>query len=480
MASASYTEDLTCSICLSFFADPVVLLCGHSFCRECINRSLSSQHQCPQCRADIPEKGKCLPTNHSLKSLVEKEVDKQRREHENVKEVDDWLCHEHEERLKLFCVTDQQLVCIICRDGEKHQGHKFKPLKEAAAPLREKLEAYVKHIADDINATEKMASTQREEIAKTKDKAQQLMTQISSQFKEMHQFLLKREDEIKNDLKHKEENDLEEMSETLKTMETALTESRVLEESVACVLEITDSQSFIKSWTENKGEVTPEDSFRPRASELQVVNASLTLGPYESHLQFFIWKEMLQVVQPRAELLSLTSGINNITVSDDGRNLMYSPIIIKSQGCQQSYGYRSSYCSYSGRNYSSNVNVPCREDTSVRVASALSSNDFTSGQYYWELEVGKQDYWKVGLDKYYLSYAQTKYVTSDQGKELTLTGRPQKIGIYLDCLSKKLSFYDAENMTHIHTMSTSVPAKAYFEYKFSQAADHDPPRVCWF
>ena len=87
MASACYTEDLNCSICLTFFTDPVMLLCGHSFCRECINRSLSLQRQCPQCRADIPEKGKCLPTNHSLKSLVEKEVDKLRREQENVKEV---------------------------------------------------------------------------------------------------------------------------------------------------------------------------------------------------------------------------------------------------------------------------------------------------------------------------------------------------------------------------------------------------------
>ncbi|XP_047199976.1 zinc-binding protein A33-like [Hippoglossus stenolepis] len=477
MASASYTEDWNCSICVTFFTDPVVLLCGHSFCRECINLSLSSQRQCPQCRADVPETGKCLPTNHSLKSLVEKEVDKLRREHEHVKEVDEWLCHEHEERLKLFCVTDQQLVCIICRDGEKHQGHKFTPVKEAAAPLREKLEAYMQGIADDVNATARLANTQREEIAKTKDKAQQLTTQISTQFKEMHQFLWKREDEIKNDLKLKEENALEEMSDTLNTMETALTESRVLEENVPCVLEITDSERFIKSWTENKGEGTLEHLFRPRANELKVVNDSLTLGPYESHLQFFMWKEMLQVVQPRAELLSLRSGIQNITVSNDGRNLMYSPIIIKEPRCgNKPVQNTSSY--YSNVHYPV-VNVSCREDTSVRVASAFSSNDFTSGQHYWELEVGERDYWKVGLENYYLSYNQNNYVTSDH-TQLTLTGRPQKIGIYLDCLSKKLSFYDAENMTHIYTMSTSVPAKAYFEYKFSQGADHNPLRVCWF
>ncbi|KAK9960805.1 hypothetical protein ABG768_008640, partial [Culter alburnus] len=42
------------------------------------------------------------------------------------------LCSEHDEKLKLFCETDQKLVCVICRDGDKHKGHVFKPVKEAA------------------------------------------------------------------------------------------------------------------------------------------------------------------------------------------------------------------------------------------------------------------------------------------------------------------------------------------------------------
>jgi len=42
------------------------------------------------------------------------------------------MCSEHEEKLKLFCETDQKLVCVICRDGDKHKGHVFKPVKEAA------------------------------------------------------------------------------------------------------------------------------------------------------------------------------------------------------------------------------------------------------------------------------------------------------------------------------------------------------------
>lgn len=46
------------------------------------------------------------------------------------------VCPDHDERLKLFCETDQKLVCLICRDGDQHQGHKFKPVDEAAEPKK--------------------------------------------------------------------------------------------------------------------------------------------------------------------------------------------------------------------------------------------------------------------------------------------------------------------------------------------------------
>lgn len=46
------------------------------------------------------------------------------------------VCSDHQERLRLFCETDQKLVCLICRDGENHQGHKFKPVEEAAEPRK--------------------------------------------------------------------------------------------------------------------------------------------------------------------------------------------------------------------------------------------------------------------------------------------------------------------------------------------------------
>uniref|UniRef100_A0A667XEM5 Uncharacterized protein n=1 Tax=Myripristis murdjan TaxID=586833 RepID=A0A667XEM5_9TELE len=423
MASASYMEDLTCSICLTIFTDPVSLLCGHSFCRECITNSLSIKDQCPQCRTTVPKEEKYFPTtSHILKSLADK--------------AKEFLCPEHEEKLKLFCETDQQLACVICRDGERHDGHKFKPTKEAATSRRRELEKGMEHFSDEIHAIESLANTQREEITKTHVTYQQLMTQISTQFEEMHQFLRKREEEIKNELKEKEREAVEEMTEKLKVMDLVLSESRELQVKMTAALEISDSVKFLQSWTEVNNMLTPECLFRPRANDLQVVRTSLSLGPYESHLQFFVWKEMLQVVKPRAELLSLRSYRRDLTVSDDG----------------------TSHC-----------NV----------------NEFTSGQHYWETEVGKGDYWELGVKGHFLKYDGQKYVISNQSSEteLTFTDRPRKIGIYLNCSSKELSFYDADKMKHVHTLSSSLmslPVSAYFNIGHSEDIDRNPLTVCWY
>ncbi|XP_078026411.1 nuclear factor 7, ovary-like [Epinephelus lanceolatus] len=513
MASASYSEDLTCPICLTIFTDPVNLPCAHSFCRGCITDALSSQQQCPQCRTAVPTEIKSLPTSHILKRLAEKAKEAEKIKTEPAKEKAGVceLCPEHEEKLKLFCVTDQQLACIICRDGERHEGHKFKPIKEAAASVRQELEKGMENLRGDIPAMESVANTQREEIRKTKAKSEQLMTQIHRQFEEMHQFLRKREDEIKNELKFKEQDDVEKMSKSLKVIETALSERRELEAKVTSVVKIEDSERLLKSWTEGKSRTTAEDLIKPKANDLQVVDSSLSLGPYESHLQFFMWKEMLQVIQPRAELLSLKSNSADIAVSEDGRSLFCTPKSNQaSLGSFSTFGSATSqarasafadfygtpktpdYPSFSGfgqttapvfgstTGFGQTMTPPSFDNNCV----IHTNPKFTSGQHYWEVEVGHRDYWELGIKDNFLKYDGQQYSICGPNiiTELGCEDRPRKIGVYLNCALEKLSFYDADNMKHIHTVSSSLmsmPLSAYFNIRVT-SPDRNPLTVCWY
>uniref|UniRef100_A0A4W3H1M9 RING-type domain-containing protein n=1 Tax=Callorhinchus milii TaxID=7868 RepID=A0A4W3H1M9_CALMI len=64
MASVQELENLrneaTCSICLEFYTDPVIIDCGHNFCRDCILQCWGTGQEsvsCPQCRQQIPQRG---------------------------------------------------------------------------------------------------------------------------------------------------------------------------------------------------------------------------------------------------------------------------------------------------------------------------------------------------------------------------------------------------------------------------------------
>ncbi|XP_017161170.1 nuclear factor 7, brain-like [Poecilia reticulata] len=441
-SSSSFSEDLTCSVCLIIFTDPVTLFCGHSFCRECITLSVKSLNQCPQCRATVPTDRMDFTTNHILKSLAEKA--KKEKESGKYPEAAVGFCPEHDEKLKLFCVTDQQLSCIICRDCERHEGHKFKPVKEAAASIRKEVETLVEKESSDICAIEHLAESQNEEIRKSKEKSQKLRIQISSQFQEMHQFLKRREDEILNELKNKEKAELKKMRQSLNVVEKALTEGREVGEQMKSVLEVTEPEGFLKSWSESK--MTPKPKSNPKGSNLKVVTSSLSLGHYESHLQLFVWKEMRQMIQPQAERLLFKS-------QDPFDLSQWSSHSCSCQrscySCGRSNGYYNSSC-----NCDSNFHTllsQCQNYYQLQTTNTVNINQIAPGPHYWEIDVEDKNCWTVQIKNHSLTCKDDKFTTTHKTtvKEVKLANKPKKIGFYLNGNSEELHFFDADTMQHV-------------------------------
>lgn len=62
-------KDISCSICLQFFRDPVFLDCGHNFCQDCISSFWQNgECSCPECRCFFPDR--TLKPNRLLASIV--------------------------------------------------------------------------------------------------------------------------------------------------------------------------------------------------------------------------------------------------------------------------------------------------------------------------------------------------------------------------------------------------------------------------
>lgn len=124
-------SEANCSICGQYFKDPLVLDCGHIFCRDCIMKcwkESSSELACPQCKHIILQEN--FSQNQQLDNV---RLFKQLRDQA---EGDTKYCQQHQEHLELFCKNDQVFVCSVCCGSEEHQAHTVIPIETAALEFK--------------------------------------------------------------------------------------------------------------------------------------------------------------------------------------------------------------------------------------------------------------------------------------------------------------------------------------------------------
>ncbi|XP_078508689.1 zinc-binding protein A33-like isoform X2 [Lissotriton helveticus] len=128
-ATGDLKDELTCSICLELFEKPVLLPCGHPFCRTCVDQVCGRKLfvSCPFCRTEFMRGG------YTSSLVLAKLVEKVRGEFplRSSARHSDGLCTEHDEKLLWFCKDDGDLACTVCQDALKHSNHNFLLLQEA-------------------------------------------------------------------------------------------------------------------------------------------------------------------------------------------------------------------------------------------------------------------------------------------------------------------------------------------------------------
>ncbi|KAK1795307.1 hypothetical protein P4O66_010482, partial [Electrophorus voltai] len=450
---------------------PVSLLCDHTFCRQCISshsQTTSRLRQCPECRR--PYTMWDLRSNRVLRNMVDavrEHLSEQQALRDTkrgsastqgvLEDPEKLVCSEHNERLKLFCETDQKLVCLICRDGEKHQGHRFKPVDEAAEPRKEMLGEPLNYLSKENKELEELITKQTNEITKTQERSKQLSVQTSAQFEELHRFLRQKEQDMKTLLERQEKLVVEKMQKKKSEIEARLNSAREQEEVLREVLETDRLDGFLQWWTEKGMNFVEEmketescskrnqnasqsSAFKSRVKDLSVTTDTLFLGPYETHLQFFVWKEMLGSIKPVPNR-NVISDCHDpyLRVSSDGRSVMRAA----KRGV---FYHKSDYRPF-----------------------ARTHKTFQSGQHYWEVDVGEKPDWSVGVDSgclsnvsknigLHLKYNQG-YCIKENGTETDkeLVVKPRRIGLYLDCDRYQVCFYNADDMTLLHTATFPSP-----------------------
>ncbi|XP_043942067.1 zinc-binding protein A33-like [Protopterus annectens] len=454
MASSKHTQDImeefTCPVCLEVLNVPVMLECGHNFCKSCIDSVWESKKQpsCPECRQECTA-GK-YAMNRLLANVIKSvQIQCQKEEGPNTCEKAQ-LCMEHNIRLDLFCQDDYILLCSLC--VPEHHGHTFLTLQKALDMYKDKLTTSLSYQQSSLKHFKEIMCQQEMKMSEITANARSLQLHITSEFAMLYQFLQQKEESLVQQLKKEKTEILREMEENLRKIKENINAFQESISNIQLQLQQQDAPTFlkeIKSFVESLKNVQKEDDCQ------RVVAYNLSLGLYKGPLAYGVWKEMKSILSPGLSNLVLDTNTAhpNLILSDDLTSIKR------------------------GNKRQELPDYPKRFDICPFV---LGLEGFISGRHYWEVEVKNKTGWCVGVAKesinrkgyiipspengYWTLYLgnQNKYVVcKTPRKYIKLWEKAQRIGMYLDCEGGQVSFYKADNMSHLYTFTDTFTERIY-------------------
>uniref|UniRef100_A0A671EJP9 Tripartite motif containing 50 n=1 Tax=Rhinolophus ferrumequinum TaxID=59479 RepID=A0A671EJP9_RHIFE len=175
-------DRLQCPICLEVFKEPLMLQCGHSYCKGCLvslSRHLDSGLRCPVCRQEVD--GSSSPPNVSLARVIEAL--------RLPEDPEPKVCAQHRNPLSLFCEKDQELICGLCGLLGSHQHHRVTPVSTVYSRMKEELAGLI----SDLKQEEKKVE---EHIAKLVNNRTRIVNEsdvfswvIRREFQELHHLV---------------------------------------------------------------------------------------------------------------------------------------------------------------------------------------------------------------------------------------------------------------------------------------------------
>lgn len=499
-------ENFLCSICLSVFNKPVSTPCGHNFCLDCITNFWETKHtavKCPLCNetfdsipklrvntviAEMAAKlkravqenppttteqagngnvlcGVCQGAKlKALKSCLvcfvsycEAHLEphtkisalKKHKLIHPVENLESRICKTHDEPLEFFCGVDHMFICGSCKDSD-HKSHKTVTVEEEAQMKRTQL-------GIDMNDTDQMIRVRQQKIQEIQDSVEAsrnnaakalsysmpVMTAVVEYIKKSQAELTEVIETKKKKIETEAEGFIKELEEEImqiKQKNLQLNQVSVANDPFIFLenfLSLTITPRQVKDWSD----VTLN-------SNVYAMEGAMT------KLVTSVKREISMLCDP--DLKKMEQHAVDVTLDPDTANPW---LIVSEDGKQVTHGDRKR-------------NLPNKPERFDHVLNVLAKEGFSSGKFYYEVQVKEKTHWDLGVAKESINRKgdirlspQNGYwtillkkghgFTANAGPAINLHVRemPQKIGVFVDYEEGQVSFYNVDSRAKIFSFT---------------------------
>ncbi|XP_073506230.1 E3 ubiquitin-protein ligase TRIM11-like [Phyllobates terribilis] len=505
MASADLRDELLCSICLSTYTDPVMLRCGHNFCRVCIDRALDTQdesgvYSCPECREEFPERP-ALMRNINLHNVAERFLitqqeqeeiteiyctncvdspvpavrsclhceaslcDKHLRSHSKSPEhvlsdpstsLEKRKCSVHKKILEYYCTEDAACICVSCSLVREHRGQRVEMLDEASEKKKKKLRNDLQKLTSKREETEERVRSLEERRRKSQEKAAGEAERVTALCTDIRRRVDDLEKKVLSEISRQEKEESLSLSALIHQLEIKKDElsrkMRHIEElcnmtDPLTVLQEPDIGDLCDPEEEEGDEDTGgHDKQLHDGDDLDVAVISHTLHTLCEVISGI--RSGIYMEGPADILLDVNTAANNLLISDDLKTATWTREKQKRPETAERFQYNQ----------------------------VMSRRGFTSGRHYWDVESSRSGNWRVGMCYPIIDRRRRQSVIGNNNKswglwrnynqcsvihdskEIWLPDKipSDRVRICLDYEAGQLSFYElCDPIRHLYTFTST-------------------------
>ncbi|XP_037605172.1 tripartite motif-containing protein 16-like [Sebastes umbrosus] len=543
-------DKLSCSICLDLLKDPVTIPCGHSYCMSCIKDYWGEEHEkkthsCPQCRQSftprpvlvkntilaefVEELKKAGPQaaspDHSsagpgdvacdycsgmkvkaLKSCLvcmASYCEQHLQPHYNVAplkkhklveatlKLQENICSQHDEVMKIFCRTDQKCICYLC-SMDDHKGHDTVSAAAERAEKQKELGASRQEVQQSVQDREKDVKVLQQRVEAINLSADEAVRDSEKIFTELIRLIEKRSSEVKQQIRSQQTTQVSRAKELEEKLQQEITELRRKDTELETLSHTEDHLHFLNNYpslsrlSESKDvpsiDVCPLRSFEAVTAAVSEVRDKLQAVLSEEWGKISLAVTEVDVLQaePRTRAgfrkyscqitLDPNTAYTYLSLSDRDRKakvMKGTQLYLDHQDRFRERWQVLSREGLTGRCY-------WEVKRSGRVYIAVAYKDIRRTGNFNECGFGYNDKsWSLECKSSSYTFRHNNICTSVSGPQSS------RIGVYLDHRAGTLSYYSvSETMTLLHRVQTTFTQPLYAGFWLPSGVVGDTAELC--